>query len=106
MPPEGNGGAIAAVTAPSSNGHYDGRRLLDALKTLKKGEFGIRLPVDDTIVGAAIAEAFNDVADLLENDTAGDRTDRQRRRQGGPDQPAGQARAATGAWADQIDSHQ
>ena len=35
----------------------------EALKTLKRGDFSVRLPVEESVVGAAIAEAFNDVAD-------------------------------------------
>ena len=88
---EGASGGEAALAA-NGNGHvsYDPRRLLAALKTLKKGDFGVRLPVEETVVGAAIAEAFNDVADLLEHEHPGDRADRHGRRQGGPDHPAGQ----------------
>ena len=59
-------GASDLVT---SNGHFDAKGLLAALKTLKKGDFSVRLSLDDTVVGAAIVEAFNDLADLLENDT-------------------------------------
>ena len=76
----------------SANGHYDGMRLLEALKTLKKGDFNIRLPIGESVVGAAIAEAFNDVADLLE-DGPRDRPDRECRRQGGADHPTCQCRA-------------
>jgi CheY-like chemotaxis protein/HAMP domain-containing protein/signal transduction histidine kinase len=65
-PAEGN---AATASAPGTNGQFDAKRLLVALKTLKKGDFSVRLPIEETVVGAAIAEAFNDVADLLENDT-------------------------------------
>src|SRR4051794_815455 len=44
---------------------YDPRPLLAALRALKKGDFSVRLPADQTGVGAAGAEAFNDVVELL-----------------------------------------
>ena len=89
---------------PSSNGHYDGRRLLEALKTLKRGDFSVRLPVEETVVGAAIAEAFNDVADLLEYGTQeAARIAKVVGKEGRITQRANVG-AATGAWADRIDS--
>jgi hypothetical protein len=63
------GGEGATAMAFATNGHFDAKRLIAALKTLKRGDFSVRLPVDETVVGAAISEAFNDLADLLENDT-------------------------------------
>ncbi|MHC5539363.1 HAMP domain-containing protein, partial [Singulisphaera rosea] len=51
------------------NGHVDAKRLMLALRTLKKGDFTVRLPADETVLGAAIADAFNEVAELLENST-------------------------------------
>ncbi len=90
--------------APSTNGQFDAKGLLAALKTLKKGDFSVRLPVEDTVIGAAIAEAFNDLADLLEHDT------RETARivtvvgkEGRITQRA-HVGAATGAWADRIES--
>jgi methyl-accepting chemotaxis protein len=65
QPPEG-AQATEAKPSAASNGHYDPKALLAALKGIKKGDFTARLPVGDTVVGAAIAEAFNDVAELLE----------------------------------------
>src|SRR5205823_5251155 len=95
-------GPIAVM--PSSNGHYDGRRLLEALKTLKRGDFGVRLPLEDSVVGAAIAEAFNDVADLLEYGTQeAARIATVVGKEGRITQRANVG-AATGAWSDRIDS--
>ena len=94
-------GASDLVT---SNGHFDAKGLLAALKTLKKGDFSVRLSVDETVVGAAIVEAFNDLADLLENDT------RETARVATVVGKEGRIRqrsnlgAATGAWAARIDS--
>src|SRR5713226_7423440 len=53
----------------SANGGIDSRQLLAALRAVKKGDFSVRLPADDTGVEAALAEAFNDVVDLLEDST-------------------------------------
>ncbi|HWE36655.1 MAG TPA: HAMP domain-containing protein, partial [Isosphaeraceae bacterium] len=99
---EPRAGAIAGM--PSQDGGYDGRRLLEALKAVKKGDFTVRLAVDDSIVGAAIAEAFNDVAELLEGST------RQIARLAeavGKDGRISQRAVlgpATGGWAARIDS--
>ena len=90
--------------APSRNEHFDSNGLLAALKTLKKGDFSIRLPVAESVVGAAIAEAFNDLADLLENDTRETaRIARVVGKEGRITQRANLG-AATGAWADRIES--
>ena len=86
------------------NEHFDSNRLLAALKTLKKGDFSIRLPVAESVVGAAIAEAFNDLADLLETDTRETaRIARVVGKEGRITQRANLG-AATGAWADRIES--
>ena len=62
--------ADAWVTTPASaNGQFDAKALLTALKTFKKGDFSVRLPVTESVIGAAIAEAVNDLAELLERDT-------------------------------------
>src|SRR5580700_6961487 len=58
-----------ARTQSLKNGAFDSRQLLAALKSLKKGDFSVRLPGDSTGPGAAIAEAFNDVVELMENTT-------------------------------------
>jgi HAMP domain-containing protein/CheY-like chemotaxis protein/signal transduction histidine kinase len=60
-------GQMAAKT--SDNGQIDLQQLLAALKSLKKGDFTVRLPLTETVLGAAIADAFNEVADLLEDST-------------------------------------
>ena len=110
--PGGDPAATAAVHAPAeegphaapTNGHSDIAQLLAALKTLKRGDFGVRLPVDETVVGAAIAEAFNDVADLLEHSTR--ETARIATVVGKEGRITQRAHvgAGTGSWADRIDS--
>jgi len=101
-PPSEEQGGVALI-APV-NGHYDGRKLLDALKTLKKGDFTVRLSPDDSVVGAAIADAFNDVADLLEYSTGeAQRIAKVVGKDGRISQRANVG-ASTGGWATRIES--
>jgi CheY-like chemotaxis protein/signal transduction histidine kinase/HAMP domain-containing protein len=58
-----------ARTQPTKNGAFDQRQLLAALKALKKGDFGVRLPEDQIGLGGAIAEAFNEVVEMVEEST-------------------------------------
>ena len=53
----------------TANGSVDSRQILAALRAVKKGDFTVRLPVDQAGVNGALAEAFNDVVDLLQNGT-------------------------------------
>src|SRR5262249_23590809 len=82
----------------------ESRQLLAALRSVKKGDFSVRLPTDQTGVGAAIAEAFNDIVDLLENST------REAARIGTVVGKEGRITqratlgAATGSWAAWVDS--
>lgn len=46
------------------------RALLIALRAVRKGEFGVRLPSDETGIDGAVAEAFNDIVELLESSNA------------------------------------
>ena len=100
----GTGLAAATPGLPALNGTSGAKELLSALKSLKKGDFGVRLVIDDTVVGAAIAEALNDLADMLENDAretarianvVGKEGRISQRANPGP---------ATGAWAARVDS--
>src|SRR5262245_8325837 len=56
-------------SAQSSNGSVKAGDVLAALRSLKRGDFSARLPADRTGEAAALAEAFNDVAELLEGST-------------------------------------
>src|SRR4051794_31265383 len=88
----------------NGNGHGDTVGLLAALKTLKRGDFGVRLPLGETVLGAAIAEAFNDVADLLEHSTRETaRIATVVGKEGRITQRANVG-AGTGSWGDRIDS--
>ena len=97
--------AVVSATMPAeANGQFDAKALLTALKTLKKGDFSVRLPVTETVIGAAIAEAFNDLAELLERDTQETaRIGTVVGKEGRISQRANPG-AATGAWAARIES--
>ncbi|MGH8523228.1 MAG: hypothetical protein ACREXY_03135, partial [Gammaproteobacteria bacterium] len=43
-------------------GAFDTRRVLNALISVKNGDFSVRLPVDWTGVNGKIADTFNDIA--------------------------------------------
>ncbi|HEV3339940.1 MAG TPA: HAMP domain-containing protein, partial [Pirellulales bacterium] len=59
MPAETNGSML-----------LDARPLLAALRSVRKGDFSVRLPLDQTGIAGEVAEAFNDVVDLLQGTTA------------------------------------
>ncbi len=67
--PTSDSNGDASVGPHDATQQVDLRLLLTALKRLKKGDFGVRLPMDETVLGAATADAFNEVAELLENST-------------------------------------
>lgn len=59
----------AANVTPSTNGHtvradlVDQTRLLAALRGVRAGDFGVRLPLGWTGVAGSISEAFNEVVE-------------------------------------------
>src|SRR5947207_5175379 len=60
-----------AMTAPVVNRgpeitFNDARQLLAALRSVRRGDFSVRLPLGDTGVAGDIAEAFNDIVELNE----------------------------------------
>src|SRR5690242_10947619 len=82
----------------------DRRELLKALRALRKGDFSARLPLDLAGIDGEIAQAFNDVIELNESVVA--EFARIRDQVGREGQIAERARvpAATGMWAEKIDS--
>src|SRR5262249_26229801 len=60
---------IPMPRTPSANNTVDASQLLSALRAVKKGDFTARLPGNQTGVAGAIAEAFNDIVELLQNTT-------------------------------------
>src|SRR5262249_36998166 len=59
----------AMASRLSKNGSVETRHLLAALRSIKNGDFSVRLPADQAGGNTPIAEAFNEVAELLENST-------------------------------------
>jgi HAMP domain-containing protein len=51
------------------NGIVDLGHLLGALRALKRGDFTVRLSFDHTGIAGEVAEAFNDVAELMDRST-------------------------------------
>src|SRR5258706_307326 len=78
--------------------------LLSALRTLKKGDFSVRLPMDLIGIDGEIAQAFNEVVEVNEKMT--DEFARIRDEVGREGQINQRVRlpAATGSWADCVDS--
>src|SRR2546427_5860072 len=52
-----------------TDGDLDPRQLLGALRVVKRGDFTVRLPLEQTGIAGEIAGAFNDVVELLEVST-------------------------------------
>src|SRR5947209_19620261 len=50
----------------SRNGELNPGQLLGVLRAVKRGDFTVRLPLEQTGIAGDIAEAFNDVVELLE----------------------------------------
>src|SRR5438874_3505140 len=45
------------------------REILAALRAVRKGDFSVRLPLDRTGLAGELAEAFNDVVEMLDRST-------------------------------------
>src|SRR6266545_8181619 len=82
----------------------DRRGLLGALRAFKKGDFSVRLPIDQIGIDGEIAQAFNDVVEMNEN--IADEFARIRDEVGKEGQINQRVRlpAAAGSWADCVDS--
>src|SRR5439155_12179690 len=52
-----------------SYGSLPAAQLLGALKALKRGDFAVRLPLAQSGIAGQIAEAFNDVAEVIKEST-------------------------------------
>ncbi len=88
-----------ASRRPKKNGALNLRRLLAALRALKKGDFQVRLPDNQGGLAGAVAETFNDVVTMVEESTAElERISRVVGKEGHITQRMGLP-AATGGWA-------
>src|SRR5687767_7479845 len=61
---------VANGGAHEDNGEADMREILRALTALKKGDFSARLPVHWLSTSGKVADAFNEVAELMEESTS------------------------------------
>ena len=102
--------SVPRPTLPSTNGHakredlVDQPKLLAALRGVRAGDFGVRLPLDWTGVPGNISEVFNEVVELNERLTREfERISRTVGREGKTDQRASLG-GASGGWATSIDS--
>ena len=82
----------------------DRKALLGALRSFRKGDFSVRLPLDLTGIDGEIAQAFNDVVEM--NETVSDEFARIRDEVGKEGQITQRVRVsgAQGAWAESVDS--
>ncbi|HMH19507.1 MAG TPA: HAMP domain-containing protein, partial [Burkholderiales bacterium] len=82
----------------------DRKGLLSALRAFRRGDFSVRLPMDLIGIDGEIAQAFNDVVEVNEKVT--DEFARIRDEVGREGQINQRVRlpAATGSWADCVDS--
>ncbi|MFL5243140.1 MAG: response regulator [Gemmataceae bacterium] len=94
-----------AKTRPTKNGTFHQRQLLlAALKALKKGDFKVRLPSGQTGLAGAIAEAFNEVVEVVEESTEElERISRVVGKEGRITQRAALP-SATGGWAKRTEA--
>src|ERR1700687_652656 len=103
------------VVIPPTNGHsrnghsvtadvVDQTRLLAALRGVRAGDFGVRLPLDWTGVSGDISEVFNEVVELNQQLTREfERISQTVGREGKTEQRASFGNAS-GSWATCIDS--
>src|SRR6266849_5410000 len=62
-------GATTSAIAESSHAQLDAEQILLVLTALKKGDFSVRLPITVTGTAGRVADAFNDVAEMLSSTT-------------------------------------
>src|SRR5215467_11381992 len=93
-----------AILPASASDEVDHVALLTALKSLKRGDFSVRLPMSWTGAAGKVADAFNDVVEMNERLAA--ELERQSRLVGTEGKIAQRATASdmTGAWAGCIAS--
>ena len=95
---------MATNSTASADAMLDAKPILGALRALRKGDFAVRLPMDQTGMAGAIAEAFNDIAQQLAESTAElDRISLAVGKEGKIDQRLSLG-GATGGWADRVHS--
>ena len=102
QPPTRRNGASRAVIEPAHE--MDAAQILAALVSIKKGNFTARLPLTWTDTAGRVADAFNEVAELMETSTQDlNRISRLVGREGRINQRLA-AGTVTGAWAERVES--
>ena len=95
---------MASSSTASAEALLDAKPILGALRALRKGDFAVRLPMDQIGMAGAIAEAFNDIAQQLAESTDElDRISLAVGKEGKIDQRLSLG-GATGGWADRVHS--
>src|SRR5262245_56914897 len=95
---------MATKSTASTNAIPDVKPILGALRALGRGDFTVRLPMDQIGMAGAIAEAFNNIAQHLAESTAElDRISLAVGKEGKIDQRLSLG-GATGEWADRVHS--
>src|SRR5262249_39556744 len=65
LDPSSRMSSMATSFEASTDAIPDARLILGALRALRKGDFTMRLPMDQIGMAGAIAEAFNDIAQQI-----------------------------------------
>ena len=95
---------MATSSTASADAILDAKPILGALRALGKGDFAVRLPMDQTGMAGAIAEAFNDIAQQIAESTDElDRISLAVGKEGKIDQRLSLG-DATGGWAARVHS--
>ncbi len=95
---------MATNSKTSVDDRLDAKPILGALRALRRGDFAVRLPMDQIGMAGAIAEAFNDIAQQLAESTAElDRISVAVGKEGKIDQRLSLG-GDTGRWADRVHS--
>jgi HAMP domain-containing protein/signal transduction histidine kinase/CheY-like chemotaxis protein len=90
--------------APAFEAPLDAEEILAALSALKKGDFSVRLPFAYTGLKGKVADAFNQVAEMLSQSTDNLNRISQVVGEKGRITERLEKGTATGAWAERIDS--
>ena len=95
---------MATNSKTSVDDKVDAKQIVSNLRALGRGDFAVRLPMDQIGMAGAIADAFNDIAQQLAESTAElDRISLAVGKEGKIDQRLSLA-SATGGWADRVHS--
>src|ERR1700683_1079483 len=101
---KGHGGKLAAGVANGAKARRDANVLLNTLIAFKRGDFSVRMPVDQTDLEGKIADALNDVLEINQKMASEfERISRAVGKDGKITQRASIG-SVTGVWADCVES--